>query len=88
MHVQIMSEELNRQGLVPGPWLSVLKSAVMGGEPSSKKIRVKTLEGMAEYSLGELEGGMFRWSQPYWFKVPVGPLELAHVHPVVESLLL
>ena len=54
MHVQILSGELKRHGLVPGSWLSSLKSNVIIGDPPSKKIRIKTLDGIAESTLGEL----------------------------------
>jgi len=52
--VQILSGELQRRGLVPGPWITALKSAVAEGEPPSKKLRVKTPDGMIETSLGEM----------------------------------
>jgi ribonuclease Z len=55
-HIQILSGELKRRGLVPGPWLSSLKSNAIIGDPPSKKIRVKTLDGMIESTLGEMEG--------------------------------
>jgi ribonuclease Z len=56
MHVQILSGELKRRGLVPGPWLSSLKSNIMIGDPPSKRIRMRTSDGMAESTLGEMEG--------------------------------
>jgi ribonuclease Z len=55
MHVQILSGELKRHGLVPGPWLSSMKSNVIIGDPPSKRIRIKTLDGMVESTLGEMD---------------------------------
>lgn len=56
MRVQILSEELQRRGFIPGPWLSTLKTSVVCGDPPSRKIRVKTLDGVIESTLGELMG--------------------------------
>jgi len=56
LNVQILSGELERRGLLPGPWLTALKSDVLTGEPSSKKIRIRTFDGTAESTLREMEG--------------------------------
>jgi len=52
--VRIRSGEFQRRGLVPGSWITDLKTAVAEGNPPSTMLRVETLEGLREMSLEEL----------------------------------
>lgn len=54
--VRIRSGELQRRGLVPGPWIAEMKAAIAGNDPPCTKLKVKTGEGFREAALGDLEG--------------------------------
>lgn len=54
--VRIRSGELQRRGLVPGPWIAELKAAIAGTDPPSTKLKVKTCGGFRETVLEDLEG--------------------------------
>ncbi len=54
--IRIRSGELERRGLVPGSWITSLKSVVARGGSLSTRLEVDTLEGRQEVILKELEG--------------------------------
>ena len=56
MSVGILSGELLQRKLLPGTWITTLKTAVVEGQPPSRRLRVKTVDGIRETTLGELEG--------------------------------
>jgi ribonuclease Z len=54
--VNINTTQLKKRGLLPGPWLTGFKDAILRDEPPLKKIRALGTSGVVESSLGDLEG--------------------------------
>ena len=56
MNIGILSGKLLQRGLLPGAWITTLKTAMVEDQPPSRMLRVKTVNGVREMALGELEG--------------------------------
>lgn len=59
-HVNVMKNRLDEMELAVGPWLKVLKDAILRGDPDDTPIRARTTEGTGKGEricmLGELRG--------------------------------
>lgn len=54
--VNINTGELKKLGLLPGPWLTGFKDAILRGEPPLKRIKARGTAGPVELTLADLDG--------------------------------